>query len=152
MLMLSLLADENFGHRILRGLRRVTGTLDVLTVQEVSLRGHKDPEVLAWAAVNGRVLLTHDVQTVPGFAHQRMRAGEPMPGVIVVPKAIGIGVAIADLTYCRRLRDASRLGPVCPLSAASGHDLICGPARQNGTSDRYQMLRTREQQSCQLID
>ena len=97
MLMLSLLADENFSHRILRGLRRVTGTLDVLTVQEVSLRGHKDPEVLAWASVNGRVLLTHDVQPVPGFAHQRMRAGEPMPGVIVVPKAIGIGVAIADL-------------------------------------------------------
>jgi hypothetical protein len=41
-----------------------------------------------------RLLLTHDVQTLPGFAYQRVRSGLPMPGVIEVPADLAVGVAI----------------------------------------------------------
>jgi hypothetical protein len=51
-----------------------------------------DPDILAWAASEGRILLTHDRKTVPKFAYQRVRAGQPMPGVFVIrnrPNLIG---------------------------------------------------------------
>lgn len=48
--MLRLLIDENFDHRILRGLRLQIPGLDYVIVQETELRGIKDPLLLAWAA------------------------------------------------------------------------------------------------------
>ncbi|MFN2270846.1 MAG: DUF5615 family PIN-like protein [Anaerolineae bacterium] len=59
--MVSLLADENLDGNIVRGvLRRVRG-VDIVRVQDVGLTGADDPAVLAWAADQGRVLITHDV-------------------------------------------------------------------------------------------
>lgn len=42
-------------------------------------------------------MVTHDVNTVTKFASERLRAGLPMPGVIIVPEQMEIGPAIADL-------------------------------------------------------
>lgn len=53
--------------------------------------------MLEWAATRERLLITLDVQTLPGFAYERVRAGLRMPGVIEVPKELAIGVAIEDL-------------------------------------------------------
>ena len=59
--MISLPADENLDGNIVRGvLRRVRG-VDIVRVQDVGLTGADDPAVLAWAADQGRVLITHDV-------------------------------------------------------------------------------------------
>ncbi|MFV0315350.1 MAG: DUF5615 family PIN-like protein [Microthrixaceae bacterium] len=68
------LADENFNRKIVVGLQRRIEDLDLVRVQDVSLRTAEDPEVLEWAAEHGRVLLTHDIQTVPDFAHRRVIA------------------------------------------------------------------------------
>lgn len=95
--MLKLLADENFKRQIVVGLRRRVSRADVTSVQESGLAGFTDPDVLAAAASDGRVLLTHDVRTIPAFAYERLQAGEPMPGVIVVPDRMAIGVAIDEL-------------------------------------------------------
>jgi hypothetical protein len=95
--MLHLLADENRDGNILRGvLRRVRG-VDVVRVQDVGLRGADDPTVLAWAADQDRVLITHDVETVTRFAFERVDAGLPMPGVIEVTASAPIGKAVEDL-------------------------------------------------------
>lgn len=61
--MLPLLADENFNNDIVRGTWRKEPGLDIVRVQDVGLSGADDATVLAWAADNGRVLLTHDVST-----------------------------------------------------------------------------------------
>jgi hypothetical protein len=45
----------------------------------------------------GRILLTHDVQTMPAFACERMDAGLPMPGVIEIRLQLPIGQVIEDL-------------------------------------------------------
>ncbi len=84
--MLRLLIDENFDHRILRGLKLRLPQLDYLAVQDTELKGIKDPALLAWAAENNRVLVTHDLKTMPKFACERVAAGQRMPGVIAVPK------------------------------------------------------------------
>jgi predicted nuclease of predicted toxin-antitoxin system len=92
-----LLADENLDARILEGLRGRPELIDLARVHDVGLIRTPDPIILQWAAERGWIVLTHDVRTMPGFALDRVRRGEPMPGVIVVSKLIGIGRAIADL-------------------------------------------------------
>jgi hypothetical protein len=52
----------------------------------VGLRSAPDPDILEWAATNGRILLTQDRATLPAFAYDRVRAGLPMPGVFIVRK------------------------------------------------------------------
>lgn len=95
--MIRLAADENFDRDILRGLRRRAPDLDVIHVQDAGLAQAKDPDVLAWAAAEGRILLTHDAATMVGFAYQRASSGLLMPGVVEVPWALSIGRAIEEI-------------------------------------------------------
>lgn len=95
--MLSFLADENFNGRIVRGLKLRSPEADVARVQDVGLSGADDPDVLAWAAVAGRIVLTHDVKTMAGFAYDRVAKGERMPGVIEVDDMLPIGAVIEEL-------------------------------------------------------
>jgi hypothetical protein len=94
---LPLLTDENFNGDIVRGLRRRRSGIDLLRVQDVGLSGAQDPPILEWAAHAGRIVLTHDVKTVPRYAYERVRAGMPMPGVWAVPRSVPLGRAIDDL-------------------------------------------------------
>lgn len=89
------LADENFNGKLLDTLRAAMPEIDVLCVQDTDKIASPDPELLAWAAEQGRILLTHDVQTLVGFAYNRVREGLYMPGIIEVRITQSIG-AIAD--------------------------------------------------------
>jgi hypothetical protein len=95
--MITLLTDEDFNYQITDGLLMREPQLDLVRVQEVGLRGASDPVVLAWAAQEGRVLLTHDVTTMTHYATERMRSDLPMPGVFAVPKTVAVGRAIDEL-------------------------------------------------------
>ena len=95
--MLRLAADENFNNNIVRGLLRRQPDLDIVRVQDVGLSGADDPTVLEWAAQGTRVLLTHDVSTITKYAYERVRAGQSMPGVFEVSRAVPIGRAIDDI-------------------------------------------------------
>jgi hypothetical protein len=53
---LKLVSDENFNADILRGLYRRRPDLDVLRVQDIGLNATPDPDILAWAAREGRIL------------------------------------------------------------------------------------------------
>lgn len=92
--MLRLLSDECFEGKIVRGLRRLHPSLDLVRVQDVGLQSRPDPEVLAWAAAENRILLTHDRRTVARFAYARVQAGEPMPGVFIIDNTIRVRDAI----------------------------------------------------------
>lgn len=91
------LADENFNHDIVRGVLRRKPDLDIVRVQDVGLSAANDPTLLAWAAQQGRVILTHDVTTMTRYAYERVEAGQPMPGLFEVSRAVPIGTAIEDI-------------------------------------------------------
>jgi hypothetical protein len=95
--MLAFLADENFHGGIVRGLLRRCPELDIVRVQDTEYLAADDPVILEWAARTGRVFLTHDAETVIGFAYERVRAGLPMPGVFEVGRSMPIGQAIEEL-------------------------------------------------------
>jgi predicted nuclease of predicted toxin-antitoxin system len=62
--MVQFLADENLNNQIVRGMLRQSSDIDIVRVQDVGLSGADDPTVLAWAAQEGRIVLTHDVATM----------------------------------------------------------------------------------------
>ena len=91
------LADENFDNRILRGIRRENSDVDILRAQDTEMVGADDRKLLEWSAQEGRILLTHDVQTLNKFAYDRIESGLPMPGVFQVSAQMPIGQAIEEL-------------------------------------------------------
>jgi hypothetical protein len=90
-------ADENFNGRVLRGLQRRLPSLDAIRIQDTELEGAEDPAILEWAAHENRVLLSHDEETLIGFARQRLAAGALMAGLVIVKDEAPIGQAIEDL-------------------------------------------------------
>ena len=91
------LSDANFKGAIVRGLRRRQLDLDILRVQDVGLSDADDPDILEWAAHEGRIVLTHDRKTMPFYAYERIGQRKPMPGLIVTNQSIPVRVAIEDL-------------------------------------------------------
>jgi hypothetical protein len=94
---LKLVSDENFDGDILRGSYRRRPDLDVVRVQDIGLSATPDPDGLAWAAVDDRIVLTHDRDPMPNFAYDRVRAGQPMPGVFLVSDQMPVGQAIDEI-------------------------------------------------------
>jgi predicted nuclease of predicted toxin-antitoxin system len=102
------LADENFDNKILRGMFHENPDFDVVRVQDTEVYGADDPTVLAWAAKEGRILLTHDAETMIGFAYERIRAGLLIPGVIEINKQrMSIGQAVIELLLIDGASDAA---------------------------------------------
>lgn len=95
--MLRLATDEDVHDDIVRGLRRRDPALDIVRVVDVGLDRTPDPIILDWAATEGRVLITGDLNTMVGFALGRVQAGLPMPGVLALLENVGIGRVIDDI-------------------------------------------------------
>ena len=95
--MLRLLADENFNGDIVRALLLRQPDLDIVRVHDVGLAGVNDADILAWAAANDRIVLTHDRATLPDYAYERLAAGEKMPGVFILNDRFQIGEATQEI-------------------------------------------------------
>ena len=90
-------ADENFNGRIVERLCQRFEDLDIVRIQDTDFYGAPDPAVLDWAAQEERIVLTHDVQTLVNDAYERIKQGLSMPGVILVPNTLAIGLAVNEL-------------------------------------------------------
>jgi hypothetical protein len=95
--MLRLASDADVHGEIIRGLRRRLPGIDLVRAQDALPEGTPDPDVLAWAAAEKRVLITNDRNTMVGFACQRVAAGEPVSGLIATTNEQSIGSAIDDI-------------------------------------------------------
>ena len=94
---LRFLADHNFNEAILAGVGRRDETIDILRVRQVGMQQTPDPEILEWAAENGRVVLSHDVNTMEGYGYARIVAGLRMPGLFLIEESEPIGPVIQDI-------------------------------------------------------
>lgn len=95
--MLRLLADENFNGDVVRGLLLRQPDLDIVRVQDVGLMHAEDPDILAWAAENNRIILTHDRASMSDHAYERVAAGEPMAGVFIFSDRLPVGQTIEEI-------------------------------------------------------
>jgi hypothetical protein len=90
------LADADLRFGIVRGLRRRDPAMDFLPSHAIIPDSMEDPDVLALAARLGRVLVSHDRETMPGHFYRFLETGES-PGLILIPQALAIGLAIKEL-------------------------------------------------------
>jgi hypothetical protein len=84
------LADADLNKAILNGVIRRESTVDFLTAQAARLRGMGDPEVLALAAAQHRVLVSHDVGSMPLHFGAFKRSGKRSPGVFLIPQSLDV--------------------------------------------------------------
>ena len=71
--------------------------LDIVRVRDAGLSGMDDPSLLAWAAAQDRVLITHDVSTMTAYAYRRVAGGEYMPGIFEVSRSVPVAAVIEDI-------------------------------------------------------
>ena len=88
------LADHDLNEHIIDGVLRREPAVDFVRARDVGLGARPDPEILRFAAENGFLLVSHDVNTMPGYAYGRLAEGESMGGLLMVPQTQPIGLII----------------------------------------------------------
>jgi predicted nuclease of predicted toxin-antitoxin system len=88
-------ADADLNHIIVAALVRKKPDVDFRTAA-FALQGLTDSEVLAYAAANHRILVTHDSKTMPRHFAQFVMAHES-PGVIIVPQHLPVAAVVEEL-------------------------------------------------------
>ncbi len=89
-------ADADLRQPIVTGLKRREPSIDFRTAHDAVLAGLDDPAVLGIAAADGRLLVSHDVSTMPEhFA--RFIERQTSPGVILISQELPYRDAIDGL-------------------------------------------------------
>lgn len=89
-------ADADLRQPIVSGVKRREPMIDFKTAQEAQLEGVPDPEVLARAADEGRMLVSHDVNTMPEHFMQFITT-RTSPGVVLIVQDLPYSEAIDGL-------------------------------------------------------
>jgi hypothetical protein len=89
-------ADANLNQIILLATRRREPAIDFQTSLQAELSGVNDPDVLARAAGEGRVLVTHDRKTMPRHFFAFISTANSA-GVLIVPQHLSVAAAVDDL-------------------------------------------------------
>jgi hypothetical protein len=98
-------ADLNFD--IVAGVLRREPSIDFQSAQDTLPEGMEDADVLGFAASERRVLVSHDVSTMPGhFARFFERSGWS-PGVLLIPQSMPISESIEEIVLIWAGSDAA---------------------------------------------
>lgn len=89
-------ADADLNEDIITGVIRRVPEVDFQTATDAGLRGVVDELVLAEAAREGRILVSHDWETMPYHFAEFITARDS-PGVLIVPQRVEIREAIEEL-------------------------------------------------------
>jgi hypothetical protein len=98
-------ADADFNQTILLAVIRREPGLDFQTASAGGIIGLEDREVLAKAALDGRLLVTHDRRTMPRYFAE-FAATQICSGLLVVPQSMSIGTVVDDLLLIHAATEA----------------------------------------------
>jgi hypothetical protein len=90
------LADANFNRHILKVARRREPSIDFQNADEARLKGLNDPEVLLRSSEEGRILLTHDIRTMPTHFADFL-ANHTSPGLVIAPQRLRVNAVVEDV-------------------------------------------------------
>ena len=89
-------ADEDLNAKITAGLLRREPSLDFQTAKTAKIIGWTDPDVLAIASRENRILVSHDRETMP--AHfSRFIEGTTSAGLLIVSQKLDVREAIEQI-------------------------------------------------------
>lgn len=90
------LADANLNQHIASGVLLQVSEIDFQTSHDANLHGLPDDQVLALAAREGRILVTHDQRTMPAHFGEFIETNNS-PGVLIIRQRITTRRAIEAL-------------------------------------------------------
>ena len=90
-------ADNDLRSAIRTGVLRREPSIDFQSARSARLDGLPDLEVLGLAAQQGRILISHDENSMPGYFRDFLASGNHSPGIIIVPQDRPIGPVIESI-------------------------------------------------------
>src|SRR5438045_1121680 len=90
-------ADNDLNDYIVGGVQRRERAVKFLHCRDVELEAAPDAEVLAFAAANHMIVVSHDVSSMPAAAYERVANGLPMAGLFIAHQRDPIGPIIDNL-------------------------------------------------------
>jgi len=115
--MVRFLADASLHEGIVSGCIRREPAIDFLSANDAGLEGMPDPDVLALAAQQGRVVVTSDLRTMPRHFGDFLEAHGHCPGVFLVKQTTPLAAVIEELVNgmgglgYRRMEGSNRGNP-----------------------------------------
>jgi predicted nuclease of predicted toxin-antitoxin system len=91
------LADHNLNENIVQGVERREPAAEFARVRELGLEESPDDEILAYAARERLIVVSHDVTTMSAAAELLLAAGQPMNGLLLVHQFYPIAPIIESL-------------------------------------------------------
>ena len=95
--MVRFLADASLNHAIVAGCLRREPAMDFVSAHAARLNSLSDAEVLALAAKQDRILVTHDFRTMPNHFGELLAGGRSSPGVFLIKQSTPVAEAIEEL-------------------------------------------------------
>ena len=109
------LADADFNDDVVKGVLRREPAIDFRGAASAGLRGLTDPQVLAVAASEGRILVSHDRKTMPRSFGEFIRTTNS-PGVFIIAQKVDLLVAIEALILVWAASEAEEwVNRICTL-------------------------------------
>jgi hypothetical protein len=105
-------ADNDLRKAIVHGAVRRQPRLDFRSAQTAKLDSVADPEVLAFAANEERILVSHDFQTMPKH-FRRFTERRSSPGVFLIRQDLPVGDAIESLLLIWEASEADWVNRLC---------------------------------------
>lgn len=90
-------ADADLHADIVTGVLRREPTIAFQSAQERLAEAMTDLEVLALSAADDRILISHDVNTLPKHFRDYVANSDVSPGVFLIPQALPLSRAIDEL-------------------------------------------------------
>lgn len=90
-------ADNDLRSSIRTGVLRHGPSIDFQTAVAARLDGIPDPAVLRLAMVQGRILISHDQNSMPGHFTDFLNGGNLSPGVLIVPQVAPVRLVIESI-------------------------------------------------------
>ncbi len=91
------LADHDLNDHIVDGVLRREPIIEFFRARDVGMDARPDPEVLEFAAAQGLLVVSHDVNTMLCHAFARLAACQPLAGLLMVRQTQPIGPVIDSL-------------------------------------------------------
>jgi hypothetical protein len=92
------LADNDLNDAIVLGTLRREPAIEFARLRDLGLERLPDLEVLRFAAREGWIVVSHDVNSMTAAAYSILSAGEPIGGLFLVHQSAAIAPTLASLT------------------------------------------------------
>jgi hypothetical protein len=90
-------ADNDLRASIRTGALRREPTIDFQSAYAAKLEGVRDPDVLRLAATQGRILISHDENSMPGHFRDFLDGGSRSAGVFMAPQGAPTSTVIESI-------------------------------------------------------